>query len=363
MDLINRATQFIRDGHPNELSTLLADCVTAGNSEGMLAVKLLARDMYDGITFNLELKTPAAYCLLAWGQEGLETLVENALEEPTTKNFSMAFQLLASVAEGKEPRAISLMQSNSQLLGAVSRSVGDWNNLALAARSSLHELVLNLEDNATADLSAGTSLLTLAIQDKSAIKNLIHALALRSIAVGPRVLTEYDHLLTGPGDVECIFQDFFESHPLMLDSRAFQVWAKPDFHGRFEPDFVIRTYDNSYVVVEIEKPAKLLMTQERQVSADVSHAIRQVNDYMEYLRTHFAAATETFPEFTVPTGLVVVGLESTLNDGQKAALRRENQGRSDIRIVGFDELANTAKATTNSVIHGIHGVIKDTRLT
>ena len=68
MALIDRASRFVEGSSFTELSPLLVDCVAARSSEGMVAVKLLARDMYCGITFNLALKAPAAYCLLAWGK-------------------------------------------------------------------------------------------------------------------------------------------------------------------------------------------------------------------------------------------------------------------------------------------------------
>ena len=305
---------------------------------------------------------PTTYCLLAWGQDGLKALVENALEELTSKNFSLAFQLLAGTAEGYEPQSISSWLPDSQLRKAVSRAVGDWNYLALAARSHLNELMLSIEDDDDAALYAGTSLLSLAVQDQSAIRNLSHALALRSIAVGPRVLAAYDDLLAGTDDDETIFQRFLESHPLMLDPKTFQVWVKPDFHGQLEPDFIMRTYDNSYVIVEIETPAKRLVTQQYQLSAHATHAITQVLQYQEYLWTHLTSASAVFPEFTPPAGLVVVGRESSLDSGQKAVLRLENLSRSDIRIVGFDTLADTARTVTSSVIHGIPGAIVGTRL-
>ena len=362
MTLIDRAGHFIISGRHTELVPLLADCVAAGSNEGMVAVKLLARDMYGGETFNWELKAPAAYCLLAWGQAGLRALVENALEEPTSKNFSLAFELLASTAEGYGPKSIRIWLNDNQLREAVSLAAGDWKNLASAARSRLHELVLSIEDDEDAALYAGTSMIGLAIQDPGATSNLIHALALRSVAVGPRVLAHYNELITGTGDNEAIFQRFFERHPLLLDPRALQVWSKPDFHGRWEPDFVVRTYDDRYIVVEIESPAKLLVTRRRELSAATTHAIGQVLDYRSYLLNHLTEASAIFPNFDSPAGLVVVGRECSLDDRQKAKLRSENESRPYISIVGFDTLASIAEANMNNAIHGIPGVIKGTRL-
>ncbi len=157
-------------------------------------------------------------------------------------------------------------------------------------------------------------------------------------------------------------QKFLEKHPLLLDSRAFQVWGRPDLHGKLEPDFVIRTYDDNYVIAEIETPDKKLVTRRGNLSADATHAIDQVLEYQDYLSSHLAEASGSFPQFKTSTGLVVVGRESSLNAKQKDVLRRENQSRPNIRIVGFDALADSSKTVTNNVIHGISKTILGTRL-
>ena len=104
MDLMDRAKSFIKGGKPSELIPLLADCVGVGNSEGLLAVKLLARDMYGGETLNLLLKAPAAHCLPAWRDDGFRALVEKRHGGTDHQNFSLAFQVLAKTAEGVEPQ-------------------------------------------------------------------------------------------------------------------------------------------------------------------------------------------------------------------------------------------------------------------
>ena len=362
MDLIDRANRFIQADQHRGLSPLLAECVAAGNGEGLLAVKLLARDAYGDSSMSLFAKAPAACCLLAWKWDGLDALVEVGLDESDSGNFSLALQLLSCAAGGQEPQMIRSWLKDGQLFEAVSRSVGDWTDLASAARSHLHDLVLSTENDSQLALWGGTSLSSLSLRDSHAASILTHALALRSIAVGPSILAHYDRLMAEADNDEPSFQLFFETHPLLLDPRAFQVWRKPDFHGKLEPDFLIRTYDNNYVVVEIETPAKRLVTQSGQLSADTTHAINQVLAYQDYLRSHISAAKEAFPHFTTSTGLVVVGRESLLNAKQESVLRRENQSRHEIRIAGFDTLAETANAVTQNVIHGIRETILDARL-
>lgn len=341
---------------------LLVDCVSDRSPEGLFAVQLLARDMYGGETYNLLLKAPAVYCLLAWGQAGMEAVAQNALKEPTSKNFSLAFQMLSSVAAAHEPKTIGLFVHDSHLRQSVLNTVSDWNELASAARIELHELMLQIESDAEAGIYVSTSLMGLSVQDPEAIAYLGHALALRTIAVGPQVLSRYEELLTVAGNDESAFQRFLEKHPLLLDSSAFQVWGKPDLHGKLEPDFVIRTYDNSYVIVEIETPNKLLITKRGQLSAATTHAISQVLEYCDYLQTHISDAASVFPGFTTASGLVVVGEESALNSKQKVILRRENESRHNINIVGFDTLADSAIEVMNNVIYGISKTILGTRL-
>ncbi len=352
MDLVTRADQFIKSGHPSELNSLLLDCVNSKSLEGLVAVKRLARDMYGGISLNLQLKAPAAYCLLAWRGEGLKALVDNALEENTSKNFSLAFRLLASLITGSSsPRIISFIEEPT-LLQAVEDAVGDWADLAVLAQQRLNELVMNIGDDDDAALFAGISLMGLSITDSSAAKHLTLALSLRWISVGPSILRAYEQLLSEQASNEPAFQAFFERNPLFLDPMAFHVWTQPDFHGQKEPDFVIQRADNSYVVVEIEVPSKRLMTKGNQLSADATHAITQVLEYRSFLVERFSDASMTFPNFSVPTGLVVIGLERSLNSEQLSALRRENESRHGITVVGFDTLAAKAEAISRNMMYG-----------
>ncbi len=60
---------------------------------------------------------------------------------------------------------------------------------------------------------------------------------------------------------------------------AIKVWSQPDFHGAFEPDFVIQRVDGSYLIVEIETPCKTLVTNGNQLSAQVTAAEKQATDY------------------------------------------------------------------------------------
>jgi hypothetical protein len=87
---------------------------------------------------------------------------------------------------------------------------------------------------------------------------------------------------------------------------AVQVWPQPNLFGFRFPDFVVRRADDSYLVVEIEKPSKALVTAGGQLSADVTHAEQQTTDYRSYLMQHFADMRLHFPAHRPFRGLLSV---------------------------------------------------------
>ena len=349
--LIDQAKSFILTGHPKELWPLLHKCVSSKSPEALVAVKMLARDMYDGLTYNFELKAPAAHCLLAWGKEGLKALVDNAVEEPSSKNYSLAFQILAAVAAGSMPAGTAMwVKSHDQELYELLVSSIDLAELKSPARMYLNQLAMTITDAEDVALYAGIAFQGMAITEPSAAIPLFQALSLRWAAVGIPQIAEYEKLLSDFPSDEKAFHSFLERNPLFLDPLALRVWSKPDLHGKKKPDFVVQRYDNTYIIVEIETPAKLLVTATRKISANTTHAINQVLEYIEYLTKRSADAAKVFPNFSTPEGLIVIGREDSLTTEQRAVLCRENESRKNIRIMGFDALAARAHRITQNVI-------------
>ena len=349
-DYVQRAQGVIQAGGLPELNNLLSECVAARTPSALVAVQLLAEDMYGGTTYNFLLKAPAAYALMAWGAGGLDALVEMALRTRTTKNVSLALQILAPLAAGHLSR-VSRRYLQDELLSAVQGSTGDLEKFAGEAEERLNRFILSLSDD-DLFISLGTSFVTMLIDDSAALNKLLSAASLRSLAVGPPIINEYESLIKLHPHEESMFHTFFERNPLFLDPLAFRVWSKPDLHGKREPDFVIQRVDNSYLVVEIETPDKQLVTREGQIHSETTQAVAQAMDYRSFLLERFPQARATFPEFSAPYALVVIGLEYKLSEQQRAALRRENEHRSHLRISGFDALGRKASAITSNIVSG-----------
>ena len=349
--LIDTAKAMIEWGTPRGLYPFLRECIDIGSTEALMAVKLLARDMYGGFTFNYEMKAPAAHALIAWGETGIKAITENVTEVDSSKNHSLAITILAPLAAGQFPAATGTWIHDSDLIRQIHQKAGDPKTLQPVAKKYLNEFIMGISDPDDVALFVGTSLHQIALSEADAVRPLFQASALRYTAVGLLELAEFEQLLATAATDEPAFHSFFERNPLFLDPLALRVWSKPDLHGKKEPDFLVQRTDNSYLIIEIETPAKTLVTSQNQLSADTTHAITQALEYRSFLAKQFPAASATFPNFSVPDCLVVTGRQATLDADQLNSLRLENEHRSHMTILGFDELAKRTRAITENVIN------------
>lgn len=363
MSLTTMAGDFILHGSESlGIINILNECVDAGTVDGLRAVQMLYEDMYGGISVNYLLKAPAAYCLIRWGEQGLDALVEAALRTPSSKNNSLAVEVLATLSSGLQiPRANGWINDEG-LVHKVLDGVHDWSALYAGARRRLGTYILSFEDDQDAVMAIGMQLQRAFFTSPKLIKSIFSAMAGRWMSVSIPTLQEYENLLRESADDEPRFQSFFEQHPQILDPMASSVWSRPRIHGAKEPDFIIRRSDDTYLVIEIETPGKPILTSSNRISAGATHAVAQVTDYVHFLMERLSSVQQELPSFRQPDALVVVGMENLLNEQQARALRVENDSRHRVRVVGFDWLAARARGVANNVIEGQVRVIQHLRI-
>jgi Domain of unknown function (DUF4263) len=354
--LRDKVEDFIANrADPPELHELLSECMDDGSVEGLACVRRLYEDMYGGITFNFELKAPPASCLLFWGEAGLQALIDGANATPTSKNTSLCVQILSSIAAGRPFPLLSFIRDTriEERIRTVHAKLAGIDEFA---RKMLVQFVLSREsDDEVASLDGRVSMGD--DENMGAAKELFAAISTRWLAVGEPVLREFESLIAEHPDDEPEFQKFLTTHPQLLDPMAIQVWPQPNLLGSRYPDFVVRRADNSYLVVEIECPAKSVI-RGGQASAAVTHAEQQVTDYRDYLMRRHQDAIQHFPDFNDPDCLVVTGLERELDENQIAILRHLNRHRVRLRIVGFDWLVDRARNIANNITRHRVEVIK-----
>lgn len=293
---------------------------------------------------------PAYAALMAWGRKGLDLIVEIALVHHTVKSKSAALSLFSVAAlEGKilAPQLASFLPQEFEAL--VNAKI-EPAMMKVEASKALRTLILSLP---TDDLMIPVSQSVMHLSFKpEAAEMLVAALGVKWLRFGPPALDEYRRLIAENASNEPAFQAFFCRYPQMLDPMAVQVWSQPDFHGALEPDFVIRRADDSYLVIEIECPAKLLMTKGGQLSSEATHAEKQAVEYEGFLSERVQEARTHFPNYRRADCLVIVGTEANLDQAQADALGRANHRRQNIRIAGFDWLEFRARALIENVSQG-----------
>jgi hypothetical protein len=151
---------------------------------------------------------------------------------------------------------------------------------------------------------------------------------------------------------EIDYHNFLTSNPYILEPFHAQIWSKPKFGEDLIPDFLIRSMDNTYTVVEIEQADFPILTKAGELSAKTTHAKRQAMDFRDWAINNHLYAAQKYPGIYRPYCLVVIGKESDLNQMQFQRLKQENESAQGIlKIVGFDWLLNRAKATLENMVN------------
>ena len=64
----------------------------------MICVRRLFESNYGNITFNMELKIPAAWTLASWKKAGLGEMYESAISDLTQKNIAICILVLSTIS-------------------------------------------------------------------------------------------------------------------------------------------------------------------------------------------------------------------------------------------------------------------------
>jgi hypothetical protein len=328
----------------------------SGNHAGNEFGRQLFEDDYGGITYKWELKEPAGAALLFWKAQGIEEIVQAAKNFSNLATRTIAFDLLSSAASSSRPLRMNIGAA-SELWQRIIDAGGTSDAVQDAARKKLVELILSIEreDDLAASLAQVFFRHQISTDNVEPAKELVRAVASRWFSIGEKKLREFQSLIDDHGNDEPKFQSFFESNPQLLDPMAVEVWPEPNLFGSRKPDFVVKRSDGSYLVVEIECPNKNLITKAGHPSADVTHAEHQVTDYRKYLLDHIGNVKNVFSGFSDPDCLVVVGIEKSLSDDEKAVLTSLNDARHRLKVVGFDWLLERAERVSKNVAE--HGVV------
>jgi len=139
---------------------------------------------------------------------------------------------------------------------------------------------------------------------------------------------------------EEVLQDFLEAHPIFFSRfSASRLIPKPKILTKYVADFAILNQRKELQLIEIEKPGIRLLTKERQITADLQHAVTQVTDWIQEVNDHRTAVLSSLEidlkEVAVVRGVVIAGKSPSDDEGARA-LRRTFSGEVDFYT--YDDL-------------------------
>ena len=146
------------------------------------------------------------------------------------------------------------------------------------------------------------------------------------------------------------YQVFLKEHPVFLDALAADVIPKQKLGIETVTDFVLRRYDNKYILVEIEKPQDRFFTRANHFTSCFTHAFGQVLDFQQWVDSHGEYAKTHMPGISSPRGLLVMGRRTDLTEKNRGKLHRFSTNSSAIEIVTFDDLLWNATSLYEAIL-------------
>jgi hypothetical protein len=113
-------------------------------------------------------------------------------------------------------------------------------------------------------------------------------------------------------------------HPILFGPEYIQVVPKFRLGGDFEMDFALQRGSGLIDLVEIEAARHPLFNKRGDPRAQLVHAEQQVLDWHAWIDRHGELARRDLPELQRPVGLVVIGRDSLLEQGDQERLRQRN---------------------------------------
>jgi hypothetical protein len=182
-------------------------------------------------------------------------------------------------------------------------------------------------------------------RDASSVESAIGALT--------GVLTQFERLID-----QVSIHEKRDIHPF-LKRHQYLLFASPDLvfsevpigmGTKYRIDFLVQKPDSTYLLVEIENPQARLFIKSGDFSADVNHAIRQVEDWQEWIEANLPTVERSYPGIRAPEALVVIGRDRGLSSAERDRLARHNVNmRGRVMIRTYDDLLRDARAYVRSI--------------
>lgn len=349
---VQRVNHFLSsEGLSERLDNLLVDAMHLGSREALQQVVRLAKDDYGGNLYKWEIKSSACFAVLHWKESGIQEIAQSIDEGDEYATSKTIIGFLSYVAAGEVDKMPHVQHQYSAITKLMT-SLAEIKNesIKLAAKAALTQAVKKVEKEDKFPFSV-LSALSMGWFSESAQEQIFGALIMRWFQLNPMSVDKYLEVITSRevGESEC--HKFLAANPYLIDPFYAEIWSKPRFGEKLQPDFVIRSIDNTYTVIEIEDPLKPILTKSGNLSNETNHAKRQALEYREWVTSNQLYAEKNFPSIWRPNAIVVIGMERNLDQHQRDRLKQENEStEGKLKVVGFDWIYLRAKATFENIL-------------
>jgi hypothetical protein len=298
-------------GSLEEVSEIISKLYEQNDDNALDLCIQLAMSEFGGITYKDTFQNVAALGALNWGEKGIIRLGEAAIKTNSYRSINNATRLLSHISS----KALSdFMYSRFNLKSVIELDLSndkykteEWTK---TAKKTLIEVVKSVETEQKFPIGI-TNNIGLSLNENAA-EHVFAALIARWFNFSSTGLKSFFDLVNSTGRPEIDYQNFLIANPYILEPFHAQIWSKPKFGEELIPDFLVRSMDNTYTVVEIEQADFPIMTKAGELSAKTTHAKRQALDFRDWAISNNLYASKKYPDIYRPYCLVVIGRESVL---------------------------------------------------
>lgn len=134
-----------------------------------------------------------------------------------------------------------------------------------------------------------------------------------------------------------------DRNKILLEPSAVSITPKIKLGSDYVTDFVVELPQCQYVLVEIERPEHPLFTKQGRVTAKVTDAQQQVEDWINWIRDYPSYAQNSMLGISEPKGWVILGRRESLSASDQRTLAGKNANHQRIIIMTFDDLLERAE--------------------
>ena len=167
-----------------------------------------------------------------------------------------------------------------------------------------------------------------------------------------------ERLLASRGDeAESVFHDYLLKNPILLDvyghadskpRLSYPPGESPSGKNYVEPDFILKYWNQTYRLIELERPGHRLATQEGHPRVGVTHAAYQIAEWKDFIDRNYHLLSARYPGIAGNyTSAIVIGRDSQAVVGQSGdVLRYMSLLRKQLavdEVLTYDDLVRKAR--------------------